>query len=324
MSIDNPGFETAAAAPLSPGRADGWTTTDVGTAEEWAQFTVGVPAGGEGEAVELFEPGWVIADLLLIGWALEDQQVDALVEGTTAETATFNLGPTPTLYDSFEKLWERPPPPVGDGPPLGTPQWQSPLTYLEAAEFSGYLFESFWWTTVGLYFEETDLDFAGFTGSGEVDGFETGWKGNESYLWSGSWGGAQFADFARPTPGFNDYEGFTKVATRFLITDVSLSSNNLVCDHSSDPLDTNDDVEFVVASASGVPSDLDYSWDLPALPSPLRYRHTYYVTDVEGDTEIGGVALAPDGADIPLTTKGGGEFFICRSRLTHWVSTLDL
>jgi hypothetical protein len=316
VSITNAGFETKAADPAPEGRPDGWTAVTLSSVYDWALYGVDVPSGYEGEARETYD----------LGWPDEEQYVDALPSPDVLSTlAVYNIEqPTQLLYEPFEVAWEAWRGVVSPPIPVGTAQYAPTLVYTEAAVYDGLAYERFFWSTAPLDFAATDLEFVDYGGAGGVEDFEQGWKDNESYEWTGSWGSAQYADYRRTTPGFNGYEDFYKVATRFLITDVSLSSNNLVCDHSADPLNEGDDVEFVVASSSGVPDDLDYGWDLPKLPSPLRYRHTFYVTDVEADTGIGGVALAPDEADIPLTSKGAGAFYICRSRLTHWVSTLDI
>lgn len=312
-NLANRGFETKAADPAGVGIPDAWVTSALASVWLWAQYAVDVPVGYEGNARETFE----------LGWPDEAQYTDGLPVADLSTLALYGPTITPRTYEGFERLWEVPP--SEGGPPLGTAHFTPALVYVEAATYAGETYESFWWGGVPLDFDDDlDLEFVDYSGADGAEDFEQGWKSNESYEWSGTWGGAQYADYARPAGGTNAYEGFSSAATRFLVTDVSLSSNNIVCDHSSDPLDEEDDVEFVVRTVSGVPEDGDFGVDLPRLPTPLRYRHVYYVTDVEGDTEIGGVALAAGGQDIPLTAKGGGEFYICRSRLTHWVSNLDV
>jgi len=324
MSVLNPGFETKAADPAGPGLPADWSTSVQTSLYDWAQFAVDVPTGFEGFGREMFE----------YGWPDEDQLVTALPDETLANGAVFNAGSTPQLFENFARQWERPP--SEGGPPLGTAQSIPVLVYQEAATFGGFTYERFWWSTAPLDFEAADLEGANFWPAAPpgdeypYETFEFGWRNDpldDTWFWS--WGevvagpGVDKAVFVGTVGGGTfEYENIKLVATRFRITDVNLSTYQIFADYSAAPLQVDNDVEFL--TAAGVPSTDDRSAELPRLPTPLRYDQTYYVTGTISATYIGGVAVGPGGTDIPLTAKGGGEFYIARSRLTHWVSLSDL
>ena len=311
--LANAGFETKAADPAPVGRADGWAIDLLSSVVDYAQFAINVPAGYEGEGRETFELGWP-----------DDAQLVTLPDAALATLAAFGPRASPRLYEAFERLWEVPP--SAGGPPLGTAHSIPTLVHAEAAEFDGTTHEGFWWSTAPLDFEATDLEGANFWPAAPpgdeypFETFEFDWRNNSmggGAWWSWSTVSDEAAVFVGTVGGGTfEYENIKLVADRFLVTDVDLSTNEIFADYSAAPLQVDNDVEFL--TAAGVPATEDRSAELPRLPTPLRYGQTYYVTANISATFIGGVALGPGGADIPLTAKGGGEFYIARSRLTHW------
>lgn len=112
MTIANGSFDVAGTAP---GLADGWDSTFVGTAEEFADFAQN-PGDGHVLALESHEAGWAGGDAQTTILELGGES-----EGT--EAAVFNLGPSQRPIEDHEMGWGNP------------PLWMTSLSALDTALF---------------------------------------------------------------------------------------------------------------------------------------------------------------------------------------------
>lgn len=72
-------------------------------------------------------------------------------------------------------------------------------------------FDERWPAGSGLVpaFDPSDLSAATFVGTGSVETFESGWRGNESYVWHGTWSSWAFFNFAH---GSGQFEAFASLS----------------------------------------------------------------------------------------------------------------
>lgn len=294
MTVLNPSFEIAAAAPASPGRAADWGTTTTSSLSAFAQF--GVTLLSEGEAHETFEHGWPV----------EDQYVGSLVSGVNLELAVFQAGSLPLTFENFESGWFHEEHQVPE-------QRYSCLGAVEAAIFNSPErprdFDDFSWGTTYTAFATSNLSWFDFAHGGEwspAEAFEAHWHGNEDFLPHFGTGQLESALFLEGNQGLQEAESFEAVSPTFPIIAVDEENARI---HIALGL-------FI----DGMSICFGVRGENSELPSPFREETTYFVLDwltpsFQVSSTLGGIAM-------DIASQGRGTRVVTYSTETYWVRTI--
>jgi hypothetical protein len=306
MSITNGSFEDQATGAQS-GLADGWTSSETYTAEEYAEFVNAIIlAGTLTSGQETFEGEWPTgySDGLHAAFVAYFDDLDL---------AFFDS--EPQGYEDMENIWGTAPQGVVNYEDL-TPQFalfaEGGTGEQADAEVELWGYDGNGDTLEVLSFGGSDLDFAGFdTSPQDYENFENEWDDNENYNWtfpiSGAGAELDFASFYISYATASDFEPYEGVRTDLVGFSVDPSSD--LINYTSHNLQ--DEYRITLYNENG------------RLPDGLLSETKFVVVN----TTTNSFQVSPRGGVSPpivdIVDHGFGTHYIKHDTMYYWTEELE-